>query len=76
MIAQCLAPAFMHQLLSTWHVPFCCILPSFKCPGFASGDVTRDAYALRHFVDQGIQLILAQSYAKNMGLYGQYTAVV
>lgn len=39
--------------------------------GFASGDIARDAYALRHFVKQGHQLCLAQSYAKNMGLYGE-----
>lgn len=39
--------------------------------GFASGDCTRDAYALRQFVDEGHQVILAQSFAKNMGLYGE-----
>ncbi|KAI8071130.1 aspartate aminotransferase [Gilbertella persicaria] len=39
--------------------------------GFASGDCTNDAYALRKFVDEGHQVILAQSFAKNMGLYGE-----
>ncbi|KAI8144038.1 aspartate aminotransferase [Fennellomyces sp. T-0311] len=39
--------------------------------GFASGDCTNDAYALRKFVDEGHQLVLAQSFAKNMGLYGE-----
>jgi aspartate aminotransferase, mitochondrial len=39
--------------------------------GFASGDVTRDAFAVRHFVKEGHQIALAQSYAKNMGLYGE-----
>ncbi|KAF7722600.1 aspartate transaminase aat1 [Apophysomyces ossiformis] len=39
--------------------------------GFASGDCTRDAYALRKFVDEGHQLVLSQSFAKNMGLYGE-----
>ncbi|KAI8645738.1 aspartate aminotransferase [Parasitella parasitica] len=39
--------------------------------GFASGDCTRDAYALRKFVDDGHQVVLAQSFAKNMGLYGE-----
>ncbi|KAI8330923.1 aspartate aminotransferase [Blakeslea trispora] len=39
--------------------------------GFASGDCTKDAYALRKFVDEGHQVILAQSFAKNMGLYGE-----
>ena len=39
--------------------------------GFASGDTDRDAFALRYFVDQGQPLCLAQSFAKNMGLYGE-----
>jgi aspartate aminotransferase len=39
--------------------------------GFASGDVDRDAFALRHFVQEGHNVCLAQSFAKNMGLYGE-----
>jgi aspartate aminotransferase len=39
--------------------------------GFASGDVDRDAFAVRHFVEQGHNICLAQSFAKNMGLYGE-----
>jgi len=39
--------------------------------GFASGSTSRDAFALRHFVSQGHQVALAQSFAKNMGLYGE-----
>ena len=40
--------------------------------GFASGDLDKDAWAVRHFVQQGVtDLMLAQSYAKNMGLYGE-----
>ncbi|KAJ8097481.1 pyridoxal phosphate-dependent transferase [Lipomyces tetrasporus] len=39
--------------------------------GFASGDADKDAYALRYFVEQGHQLALSQSFAKNMGLYGE-----
>lgn len=39
--------------------------------GFASGDLSRDAFAVRHFVSAGVSVALAQSYAKNMGLYGQ-----
>lgn len=39
--------------------------------GFASGDTNRDAYAARYFVEQGHQIILCQSFAKNMGLYGE-----
>ena len=32
--------------------------------GFASGDTTRDAFAVRHFVKQGHNVALAQSFAK------------
>jgi aspartate aminotransferase len=39
--------------------------------GFASGDLAKDGWAIRYFVDQGFELVVAQSYAKNFGLYGQ-----
>ncbi|KAI2611364.1 aspartate aminotransferase [Hypoxylon fragiforme] len=39
--------------------------------GFASGDTNKDAFAVRHFVEQGHDICLAQSFAKNMGLYGE-----
>ncbi|KAJ6016348.1 hypothetical protein N7540_010939 [Penicillium herquei] len=40
--------------------------------GFASGDLDEDAWALRHFVSRGtLELVAAQSYFKNMGLYGE-----
>ena len=39
--------------------------------GFASGDTVRDAFAVRHFVSSGHQIALSQSFAKNMGLYGE-----
>lgn len=39
--------------------------------GFASGDTNRDAQAIRIFLDDGHQVACAQSFAKNMGLYGQ-----
>ena len=39
--------------------------------GFASGDVDADAFAVRQFLDDGHNLCLSQSYAKNMGLYGE-----
>lgn len=38
-----------------------------------TGDLKRDAQALRLFVEDGHQVALAQSYAKNMGLYGLRT---
>jgi aspartate aminotransferase len=48
-------------------------LPFFDCAyqGFASGNADTDAAALRMFVDEGHSLMLAQSYAKNFGLYGE-----
>lgn len=39
--------------------------------GFASGDLAQDGWAIRYFVDQGFELCVAQSYAKNFGLYGE-----
>jgi aspartate aminotransferase len=39
--------------------------------GFASGDLVKDAWAIRYFVDQGFELVVAQSFAKNFGLYGE-----
>ncbi|KAF2452731.1 pyridoxal phosphate-dependent transferase [Lineolata rhizophorae] len=47
--------------------------PFFDCAyqGFASGSLDRDAWAVRHFVERGFELLVAQSYAKNFGLYGE-----
>uniref|UniRef100_A0A4D5R994 Aspartate aminotransferase n=1 Tax=Scolopendra viridis TaxID=118503 RepID=A0A4D5R994_SCOVI len=39
--------------------------------GFASGDTVKDALAVRLFLDEGHNIALAQSFAKNMGLYGE-----
>ncbi|KAJ9082934.1 aspartate transaminase aat1 [Entomophthora muscae] len=39
--------------------------------GFASGDINKDAYALRYFAEQGHPVALCQSFAKNMGMYGE-----
>jgi len=39
--------------------------------GFASGDVDQDAFAVRKFIADGHNMVLAQSFAKNMGLYGE-----
>ncbi|KAI6203410.1 Aspartate aminotransferase [Aphelenchoides besseyi] len=46
--------------------------------GFASGCTVKDAYAVRYFVEQNHNVCLAQSFAKNMGLYervGAFTIV-
>lgn len=47
------------------HIPF------FDCAyqGFASGDANKDAGAIRQFVEDGHLVCLAQSFAKNFGLY-------
>ena len=47
--------------------------PFFDCAyqGFASGDLNRDAAAIRLFVSRGFETCIAQSYAKNFGLYGE-----
>ncbi|KAJ5178693.1 hypothetical protein N7492_001903 [Penicillium capsulatum] len=50
------------------------LFPFFDCAyqGFASGDLDEDAWALRHFVSRGsLEIAVAQSFAKNMGLYGE-----
>ncbi|KAJ5217031.1 hypothetical protein N7468_010039 [Penicillium chermesinum] len=39
--------------------------------GFASGNTDKDAFAPRHFVAEGHNIALCQSFAKNMGLYGE-----
>lgn len=39
--------------------------------GFASGNVDGDAFAVRQFLADGHDIALTQSYAKNMGLYGE-----
>jgi aspartate aminotransferase len=36
-----------------------------------SGDLDNDAWAVRHFVERKIPLLVCQSYAKNAGLYGE-----
>ena len=49
------------------------LLPFFDMAyqGFASGDIDKDAAALRMFIDEGHNPLLSQSFAKNMGLYGE-----
>ncbi|KAH7035816.1 pyridoxal phosphate-dependent transferase [Microdochium trichocladiopsis] len=39
--------------------------------GFATGDLMKDNAAVRYFVEQGFELVVAQSFAKNFGLYGE-----
>ncbi|XP_036384244.1 aspartate aminotransferase, cytoplasmic [Megalops cyprinoides] len=39
--------------------------------GFASGSLEKDAWAIRYFVSQGFELLCAQSFSKNFGLYNE-----
>lgn len=57
----------MQPIVMQWqrHVSVCCL------QGFASGDCDRDAASVRQFIADGHRVALSQSYAKNMGLYGQ-----
>lgn len=49
------------------------LYPFFDCAyqGFASGSLANDAWAVRHFIEQGLELLVCQSFAKNFGLYGE-----
>ncbi|XWS72039.1 hypothetical protein CRYUN_Cryun02cG0006600 [Craigia yunnanensis] len=49
------------------------LLPFFDSAyqGFASGSLDADAQPVRMFVADGGECLIAQSYAKNMGLYGE-----
>ncbi|KAI1619036.1 aspartate aminotransferase [Exophiala viscosa] len=49
------------------------LFPFFDCAyqGFASGDLAKDNFAIRYFVEEGFELVIAQSFAKNFGLYGE-----
>jgi aspartate aminotransferase len=39
--------------------------------GLASGDLEEDAWPVRYFVERGFEMFVAQSFSKNMGLYGK-----
>ncbi|KAL9127123.1 MAG: hypothetical protein Q9217_003949 [Psora testacea] len=47
--------------------------PFFDCAyqGFASGSLENDAWAIRYFLAQNFEMCIAQSFAKNFGLYGE-----
>ena len=49
------------------------ILPFFDMAyqGFASADIDEDAYAVRLFANEGLDMVLCQSFSKNLGLYGE-----
>jgi len=39
--------------------------------GYATGDLKKDSFSVTYFVEQGFELIVSQSFAKNIGLYGE-----
>ncbi|GIY67945.1 aspartate aminotransferase, cytoplasmic [Caerostris extrusa] len=49
------------------------LMPFFDCAyqGFATGDLEKDSWAVRYFVGRGFEIICAQSFAKNFGLYNE-----
>ncbi|GAD98570.1 hypothetical protein FG03981.1 [Paecilomyces variotii No. 5] len=50
------------------------LFPFFDCAylGFASGNLDEDAWAVRYFESRGtLEMAVAQSFSKNMGLYGE-----
>ncbi|XXG75950.1 hypothetical protein AAC387_Pa08g0411 [Persea americana] len=43
-----------------------------KAPhGFASGSLDEDASSVRSFVSRGLEVLITQSYSKNLGLYAE-----
>ena len=44
--------------------------------GFASGSLEQDGYSIRLFIEEGFQMVVAQSFAKTMGLYGERTGAL
>jgi len=39
--------------------------------GYASGSLDKDAFAVRLFLSMGFEMFMCQSFAKNLGLYGE-----
>ena len=44
--------------------------------GFATGSLDEDAYAPRYFEQRGLEFLVAQSYSKNLGLYGERVGAI
>jgi aspartate/tyrosine/aromatic aminotransferase len=59
--------AIFNAIKSKNHFPFF----DMAYQGFASGDATTDAYAVRLFADNEYPLALSQSFSKNFGLYSE-----
>jgi len=48
-------------------------LAFFDCAyqGFASGDIVRDGFVIRLWAKEGLEMMVAQSFSKNFGLYNE-----
>jgi aspartate aminotransferase len=44
--------------------------------GFASGSLEKDIWPIRYFIGQGFNMLVSQSFAKNMGLYGERVGAI
>ncbi|KAG9453857.1 hypothetical protein H6P81_006761 [Aristolochia fimbriata] len=49
------------------HIPFFDV----AYQGFASGSLDTNAASVRYFVSHGMEIVVAQSYSKNLGLYAE-----
>jgi len=54
------------------------LLPWFDVAyqGFSTGDPDADAWAVRDFVARGFEMVVAQSFAKNFGLYAERVGAI
>ncbi|CAN8071859.1 unnamed protein product [Agarophyton chilense] len=59
--------AISNVVLEKSHLP----LFDMAYQGFTSGDMDVDAASVRLFAEEGHKIVLAQSFSKNFGLYGQ-----
>lgn len=59
--------AISNVVMDKGHLP----LFDMAYQGFTSGDMDVDAASVRLFADDGHRILLAQSFSKNFGLYGQ-----
>ncbi|MCH81092.1 aspartate aminotransferase [Trifolium medium] len=54
------------------HIPFFDV----AYQGFASGSLDEDAASVRLFVSRGMEVLVAQSYSKNLGLYAERVGAI
>ncbi|KAF8774444.1 Aspartate aminotransferase like protein [Argiope bruennichi] len=49
------------------------LFPFFDCAcqGFATGDPEKDSWPVRYFITRGFEMLCAQAFSKNLGLYSE-----